>query len=132
MHGKSLEDDASRLFCVKCGLALKLLYYTIYNFASKSFYDTNVKNIKNIKLFTSLLAKEFTQIRNFLFFDTHIILYLLVVFHHFITMLLLSSPTLTSGRGCVEMWLVELLVSVTAGVAIFIICKWLDRNNNDN
>ena len=47
-------------------------------------------------------------------------------------MLLLSSPTLTSGRGCVEMWLVELLVSVTAGVAIFIICKWLDRNNNDN
>ena len=30
------------------------------------------------------------------------------------------------------MWLVELLVSVTAGVAIFIICKWLDRNNNDN
>jgi len=30
------------------------------------------------------------------------------------------------------MWVIDLLISVTAGVAIFIICKWIDRNNNDN
>ena len=30
------------------------------------------------------------------------------------------------------MWLLDLMVSVTAGVATFIICKWLDRNDHDN
>ena len=50
---------------------------------------------------------------------------------HYNVIVVISYTDIRKG-GYLRMWVIDLLISVTAGVAIFIICKWLDRNNNDN
>ena len=48
-------------------------------------------------------------------------------------MYLLSSPILATGRGCEMVKIIaSFLVSVAAGIACHYICKWLDRDDEDN